>query len=267
MRPRHVLTILAVSELSRAARFYEHALALTPRVDVPVYREYELPGGQRLGLYQREAFGRNTGQVPAPAPAGELSATELYFWVDELAGWLERLTAAGARLLSAAAPRPWGDEAAYFADPEGNVLVVARPLDGRPASSGDALRALARRWLALWNEGTACFDELHAPGFVDHSPAERGGDGAAFRAGIEELRRGFPDLAVREEALAVEVETSLVTVRWSGRGTHRGAFGGQAPTGRAVHFEGIELLRVANGRIAERWGHWDGESLRQQLAR
>ena len=27
-----------------------------------------------------------------------------------------------------AAPRDWGDEAAYFADPDGNVLVVARPL-------------------------------------------------------------------------------------------------------------------------------------------
>ncbi len=34
---------------------------------------------------------------------------------------------AGGRLLSARAARAWGDEAAYFADPEGNVLVVARP--------------------------------------------------------------------------------------------------------------------------------------------
>lgn len=265
MRPRHVLTIFAVSELARAAHFYERAFELTPQVQVPVYREYALPGGQRLGLYQREAFGRNTGQVPAQVPAGELTATELYLWVEELEPWLARLVAAGARLLSAAAPRPWGDEAAYFADPEGNVLVVARPL--HPAAPEEELRALARRWLALWNEGTARFEELHAAAFIDHSPAERGADGAAFRAGIEELRRAFPDLSVREEELAVEVERSLVTVRWSGRGTHRGTFLGCAPTDREVRFEGLELLRVANGQLVERWGHWNGESLRQQLAR
>lgn len=264
MRPRHVLTILAVSELSHAARFYERAFALSPQVEVPVYREYELPQGQRLGLYQREAFGRNTGQVPVQVAAGDLSATELYFWVDQLEPWLERLTAAGARLLSAAAPRPWGDEAAYFADPEGNVLVVARPLQA--SDPVEELRALARRWLALWNEGTSQFDEVHDAAFVDHSPAGRGADGAAFRAGIEELRHAFPDLVVREEALAVEVDRALVTVRWSGRGTHRQAFLGYPPTGREVWFEGLELVRAAGGKLVERWGHWNGESLRQQLA-
>jgi len=34
------------------------------------------------------------------------------------------------RLLSPLAARPWGHEAAYFADPDGNVVVVARPLRG-----------------------------------------------------------------------------------------------------------------------------------------
>lgn len=264
MPPRHVLTILAVSDLSRASRFYEQAFELAPQVEVPVYREYELPHGQRFGLYQREAFGRNPGQVPVQVPTGELSATEVYFWVEELTPWLERLAAAGARLLSAAAPRPWGDEAAYFADPDGNVLVVARPL--QPSSPDAQLRALARRWLALWNEGTARFDELHAEAFIDHCPAERGADGAAFRAGIEDLRSAFPDLEVREEELVVEVARSLVTVRWSGRGTHRQAFAGFPPTGRVVRFEGLELVRIAGGKLVERWGHWDGESLRQQLA-
>jgi uncharacterized glyoxalase superfamily protein PhnB len=41
---------------------------------------------------------------------------------------VERLHSAGARALSPLGPRDWGDEAAYFADPDGNVLVVARPL-------------------------------------------------------------------------------------------------------------------------------------------
>ncbi|MBI2932661.1 MAG: VOC family protein, partial [Planctomycetes bacterium] len=41
---------------------------------------------------------------------------------------IARIEATGARLLSARAPRPWGDEAAYYADPDGNVVVLARRL-------------------------------------------------------------------------------------------------------------------------------------------
>jgi catechol 2,3-dioxygenase-like lactoylglutathione lyase family enzyme len=97
-------------------------------VDVPVYAEFELPGGMRLGLYQREGFARNTGQAPAATPLGAISGTEVYFYVDDLAAAVARLQAAGAKLLSPVAKRDWGDEAAYFADPDGNVLVVARPM-------------------------------------------------------------------------------------------------------------------------------------------
>ena len=125
---RHTLTILAVEELAGAVRFYTTAFGWPQVVDVPVYAEFALPGGMRLGLYQRQGFGRNTGQLPGRLQAGELSSTELYFQVDDIAEAIGRLQAAGARPLSALAARDWGDEAAYFADPEGNVLVVARPL-------------------------------------------------------------------------------------------------------------------------------------------
>jgi lactoylglutathione lyase len=124
---RHVLTILAVEEVSRAARFYEQAFGWPRQVDTPVYVELALPGDLRLGLYDRIAFGRNTGRPPARTPAGELAPTELYLHVDDLAAAVERLRRLGARELSPPTPRPWGDEAAYFADPDGNVVVVARP--------------------------------------------------------------------------------------------------------------------------------------------
>jgi uncharacterized glyoxalase superfamily protein PhnB len=90
-----------------------------------------MPGDQRLGLYERTAFGRNTGQAPGTTPDGALTGTELYFYPDDLRAAIARLEAAGARELSALAKRDWGDEAAYFADPDGNVLVVARPLGHR----------------------------------------------------------------------------------------------------------------------------------------
>jgi GNAT superfamily N-acetyltransferase len=41
---------------------------------------------------------------------------------------VSRVESAGGRVLSPALPRDWGDRAAYFADPDGNVVVVAVPL-------------------------------------------------------------------------------------------------------------------------------------------
>ena len=127
MSARHVLTILAVSDLDASAAFYRAAFGWPSPVVTSAYIEFELPGGQRLGVYDRAGFARNTGELPALAPVGHITATELYFAVDDVDAALRRLLAAGARLLSAAAPRPWGDVAAYLADLDGNVLVVARP--------------------------------------------------------------------------------------------------------------------------------------------
>ncbi|MFO0572227.1 MAG: VOC family protein [Polyangiaceae bacterium] len=127
MTVRHVLTILAVSELARSKRFYLEAFEFPVRVDVSVYVELEMPGGARLGLYEREGFAKNTGALPLAARAGQLVPNELYFHSDEPESAIARLKQAGARELSPFAPRPWGDDAAYFADPDGNVLVIARP--------------------------------------------------------------------------------------------------------------------------------------------
>ncbi len=125
---RHILTILAVNDLDRSRAFYDAAFGWAIAVEVPVYVEYMLPGGMLFGLYQREGFARNTGIAPATLPAGSITGTEIYLRVEDLPGAVARLRQAGARLLAPAAPRDWGDEAAYFADPEGNVLVVARPI-------------------------------------------------------------------------------------------------------------------------------------------
>jgi len=123
---RHVLTILAVRDLDAATRFYREAFGWPQRVNAPVYSEFEVPGGMRLGVYERNGFGRNTGQVPSPIEHGQLAPTELYFYADDIEHAIALIRAAGARELSALAPRAWGDEAAYFSDPDGNVIVLAR---------------------------------------------------------------------------------------------------------------------------------------------
>jgi catechol 2,3-dioxygenase-like lactoylglutathione lyase family enzyme len=44
------LVILAVGDLPRALAFYRSAFGWRQLVDVPVYGEFELPGGMRLGV-------------------------------------------------------------------------------------------------------------------------------------------------------------------------------------------------------------------------
>ena len=126
MSCNHILTILAVGDVQRAVKFYTQAFGWTQTVDVPVYAEFELPGGMKLGLYERNSFGLNTGQLPVEIPAGDLAATELYFHSDDLDADIDRILRAGARQLAELKPRDWGDEAAYFTDPDGNVIVLAR---------------------------------------------------------------------------------------------------------------------------------------------
>jgi predicted enzyme related to lactoylglutathione lyase len=126
--PMHVLTILAVKDLQRAVAFYRDAFEWPARVQTSVYVELELPDGRGIGLYVREAFARNTVQVPVETPAGAITGTELYLRCDDLDVTIARLEASGARLLSAASARAWGDVAAYYADPDGNVVVVSSPL-------------------------------------------------------------------------------------------------------------------------------------------
>ncbi|MBI3748530.1 MAG: glyoxalase [Chloroflexi bacterium] len=120
------LVILAVGDMPRARAFYRSAFGWPAEVDLPVYVEFRLPAGMRLGLYARDAFARNVGELPHGVPAGSIATTELYLYPDDLDGTTAGLFAGGVRPLSPLAHRDWGDEVAYFADPDGNVIALAR---------------------------------------------------------------------------------------------------------------------------------------------
>jgi predicted enzyme related to lactoylglutathione lyase len=119
------LVILAVEDLARSKAFYDAAFGWKVGADVPVYVEYRVAPGFGVGLYLRSAFAVNTGVAPSSVLQGAITSTEIYIRVDDLPTAVARLEGAGARLLSPAADRPWGERAAYFADPDGNVVAVA----------------------------------------------------------------------------------------------------------------------------------------------
>ena len=124
------LVIMAVADLPRAQAFYASTFGWAMDVDTPVYVEFRLPAGMRLGLYRREGFARNVGVAPAEVPPGAVAATELYLFPADLDAAIERAVAAGGRLLSALAGHDWGDDVAYLADPDGIVIALARSSGG-----------------------------------------------------------------------------------------------------------------------------------------
>ena len=113
----------------------------------------------------------------------------------------------------------------------------------------------------------AVANEFVAPGFINHDDAAGpAGDltgPAAFTAGARTLKAPCPDFQVRVEDLLAEDDR--VIVRWSGRGTHTGAFRGQPPTGRAITNRGIHIFRFEGEQVVEMWPMMDRLGVLQQL--
>ena len=63
------------------------------------------------------------------------------------------------------------------------------------------------------------------------------------------FREGMPDVQVRIDEIVAEDDRAAVATRIEG--THTGALMGIEPTGRRISVRGIDMVRVADGRIVE----------------
>ena len=114
----------------------------------------------------------------------------------------------------------------------------------------------------FWSKGNlSAADELMTPDAVIHQPQV--GGIAGLKAFNTRLRAAFPDWYSTPEELIAEGDTGRGAL--DGRGTHRGAFQGIAPTGRQVEVPGVVFYRILDGKIAEFRGQFDQFSMMQQL--
>ena len=133
-------------------------------------------------------------------------------------------------------------------------------------SSGEAAKTIVRRNTEEVQGGGdfALFDELFADDFVDHTPQPgTTPDKEGVRLLYTALRKAFPDF--RPEIGWQTVDGDLVTTYKVYYGTHLGAFLGVAPTGRSIHFETVDAMRVRDGKITDHWGVANLLSLMTQL--
>ena len=74
----------------------------------------------------------------------------------------------------------------------------------------------------------------------------------------------MPDVQVRIDEIVVEDDRAAVATTIEG--THTGALMGIEPTGRRIAVRGIDMVRVADGRIVEHRGLTDTVGLLRQLS-
>ena len=118
----------------------------------------------------------------------------------------------------------------------------------------------------VWNKGNVDFAfEVFAEDYIRHdlrsTEAPPGPEGQ--RKIAADFRAAFPDLRWNVDLILAEGD--LVAGRWTAWGTNMGQWGGAKPTGKRAEFSGVNVFRLANGKVVEIWNHRDDLGLMQQL--
>ena len=111
---------------------------------------------------------------------------------------------------------------------------------------------------------TEVIDELVSEDFVEHNPMP-GFEGTreGFKQMVAGLHQAFPDFDTQVHDQIADGDK--VVERWTGGGTHEGDFMGIPATGRRIEIEGMDITRLADGRIVEHWTQMDALAMMQQL--
>lgn len=127
----------------------------------------------------------------------------------------------------------------------------------------------ARRVYDVFNQAIrtgnmSLIDEVLAADGIDHNPTPGQAPGVeSVKQTFTMFRTAFPDLYFKvEEQIG---EGDKVVSRIVTRGTHKGSFQGIPATGKTVTQEGIDIVRLSNGKVVERWGVFDNLGLLRQL--
>ncbi|MGW6281387.1 ester cyclase [Kribbella sp. NPDC055071] len=88
-------------------------------------------------------------------------------------------------------------------------------------------------------------------------------DREGMRSAAVMMRAGFPDW--HSDLHALIAEGDIVVERFTAGGTHRAEVMGVAPSGKTVSLPGINIWRLRDGQIVERWGRLDDLGFLKQL--
>lgn len=128
-------------------------------------------------------------------------------------------------------------------------------------------KSIVRRFIDEYQTGgdKRVLRETISPLMVNRTPMQDDPPG-----GVEEVegifdmfRAAFADFAVEVHQQLAEGDRVMTYKTFSG--THTGEFHGIPPTGRAVRFDVMDIVRLQDGQIVEHWGVVDQLGLLRQL--
>jgi predicted ester cyclase len=120
-------------------------------------------------------------------------------------------------------------------------------------SDAEAHKRLVRRYYdeVLGQRNLAALDKLFTPDFVGHSASYGDFTLADMRAGIAREHQDMPsDETIIEDQVA---EGDRVVTRWRYRWRHDTPLFGERPTDEWLEMHGVQIDRLAHGKIVERW--------------
>ena len=133
----------------------------------------------------------------------------------------------------------------------------------------DQNKAIARRFRGeIWEPGKLSIaDEICASDAAitvnDPITGDLGQGPDALRKMVTIYQTAFPDAHCTIEDLIAEGDK--VVICWTGRGTHNGDLAGIPPTGNSIKATGIDVIRIADGKVVESSTTWDTIGLLKQV--
>ena len=106
------------------------------------------------------------------------------------------------------------------------------------------------------------FAELYQPDFVKHVDLRNNTLAQEIEA-AKGMRAASSDLVMTVDEMIAEGDK--VAVRYTGRGTNTGPFGGMPATGKKMAITGMTIYRFSGGKIAEEWVTYNMLEILRQL--
>jgi steroid delta-isomerase-like uncharacterized protein len=137
------------------------------------------------------------------------------------------------------------------------------------SDSAGALESAIERYNQAWNaHDVEAIMAMHAPDMVFHNhTAGESATGEEVRAHLESIFRTWPD--IRFETRRLYVRDGLVVQEWTATATHKNTMRRgdvvAEPTGREVHWDGMDIIPFEDGLVKRKDVYSDSISILKQV--
>ena len=126
-------------------------------------------------------------------------------------------------------------------------------------------KMIVRRFLEdVWGQGNlSLVDDMIAEDHVHHLTRRDVDSPEGVKQLVTWFRIFLPDLQIAVKDVVAEADK--VVIYFAFLGTDTGGYRDRPPSGQAVVYDGIDIFRLAGGKIVERWGVIDTLSMMYQI--